>query len=164
MRTHGSKKMETYTMYEYDTALKYYIAGPMSGHPQFNIPIFDRVAQKLRCQGLDVTSPAELDSAEMRALAFASTTGDPADVESEGTWGDCLARDVKMITDELDAIVLLPQWYHSRGANLEAFVGLLCNKVFFIWTSNGLIPVSKYYMSRKIQGAMEVRHTSERED
>ncbi len=116
-----------------DKSLKYYIAGPMTGIPQFNIPAFDAATKLLRYNGYDITSPAELDSAEMRRLALLSPDGAIGDVLSEGTWGDCLARDVKMIADELDAIILLPGWEKSRGANLEAFVGLLCGKPFFAY-------------------------------
>ena len=118
-----------------DKSLRFYLAGPMTGIPQFNIPAFDDAASRLRADGFDITSPAELDSAEMRRLAMLSPDGAMCDVLSEGTWGDCLARDVKMIADELDVIILLPGWEKSRGANLEAFVGLMCGKKFFTYST-----------------------------
>ncbi|KKL43628.1 hypothetical protein LCGC14_2366920, partial [marine sediment metagenome] len=34
-----------------DKSLKYYLAGPMSGYPQFNIPLFDQVTAVLRADG-----------------------------------------------------------------------------------------------------------------
>lgn len=143
-----------------DNKLRYYIAGPMTGYPQFNIPLFDEVALAMRRQGLDVTSPTELDSEGMRALAMQSTDGNMVELESEGTWGDCLARDVKLLADELDAIVLLPQWYDSRGANLEAFVGLLCAKQFFLWNapSKAIVPMSPRWVSDLIRESMHIRH------
>jgi hypothetical protein len=107
----------------------------MTGVPQFNIPLFDRIAFEMRAGGYDVVSPAELDSKPMREAALLSQTGSMADIAHvpHATWGDCLARDVKLIADDLDAIVLLPGWWRSRGARLEAFVGLLCQKRFYTW-------------------------------
>ena len=144
-----------------DKTLRYYIAGPMTGYPQFNVPLFDKVATQLRKDGLNVTSPAELDSAPMRALALASETGDVRDVISEGTWGDCLARDVKMLADELDAIILLPKWEASRGAILEAFVGLLCGAEFFVWITGDpgyLISMTNSWVAGNLQDALFDRH------
>jgi hypothetical protein len=104
--------------------MKVYLAGPMSGLPQFNFPLFDSVALDLRGLGYDVVSPVELDDEDDRGAAMESTTGDPD--EALRTWGDYLSRDVKLIADEgIQGIVLLPNWNHSRGARLECTVGLL---------------------------------------
>jgi hypothetical protein len=106
---------------------RYYIAGPMTGHPQFNYPLFDSVATKLRGMGFDIVSPAELDDPSIRKVALASKDGafDP-EAFSGGTWADFLARDVKLIADDVDGVILLPEWETSRGARLEAFVALGC--------------------------------------
>lgn len=114
--------------------MKIYIAGPMTGKPQFNVPKFDEVAIALRSQGFQVVSPAELDSPEMRKLALESEYGELAPLE-EGTgetWGHVLARDVKLIADQgIEGIVFISSdWYLSRGARLEATVGLLCGLKF----------------------------------
>lgn len=113
--------------------MKYYIAGPMSGIPHFNVPLFDAVAKSLRDNDIDVVSPAELDSPEMREFALASEDGKlPEDGRIAGeSWPDVLARDVKLIGNEIDAIIVLPNWHKSRGAKLECFVGLLTGKRFF---------------------------------
>lgn len=113
---------------------KVYIAGPMTGLPQFNIPAFDRMAKRLRAAGLEVVSPAELDSDAVRAYALASPDGklDPTNKIAGETWGDMLSRDVKIISDEVEGIVVLPGWEKSRGARLEAFVALLCSKPIFL--------------------------------
>lgn len=98
-----------------------YIAGPMTGLPQHNIPAFDAAAQDLRERGYDVVSPAELDDQATRAAALASPDGR---CKFDETWGDFLARDVKIIADgRLEGIVVLPGWQGSRGARLETFVG-----------------------------------------
>lgn len=162
-----------------------YVAGPMTGIPRFNFPLFDAVSAALRGQGYTIISPAETDHEQTRAAAMASLTGDVADLaalEGAETWGDCLARDVKMLADgfpvdteesdadfrvrmkaamkawakanppdeqgaavpmpplvrtvtrstlKIDGLALLPGWEKSRGARLEAFVGLLTGKEYF---------------------------------
>jgi hypothetical protein len=126
-----------------NTPMKVYIAGPMTGLPQFNVPLFDHVARQLRSQGYEVVSPAELDSPEMRAAALKSKDGAPAPVEhaTGETWGDVLARDVKVLSDHgIEGIVLLPGWYKSRGATLETTVGLLNGLKFFQWQVEEELP------------------------
>lgn len=106
--------------------MKLYLAGPMTGIPQYNIPAFDEAAFILRALqlGYDVVSPAELDDPETRAAALASPDGAPGSGSANGeTWGDFLARDVKLLADGgIDGVVVLPGWEKSRGARLETFV------------------------------------------
>lgn len=112
----------------------YYLAGPMSGIPQFNIPLFDQVSGKLRGMGYTIISPAELDDPVTRKAALASPDGAPGSGSTNGeTWGDFLSRDVKLVADKITGIIFLPDWTKSRGAKLEAFVGLLTGKQFAIW-------------------------------
>lgn len=110
-----------------------YLAGPMTGIPQFNFPLFDAVAHDLRVAGWDIVSPAELDDPETREAALASPDGAPGGSAINGeTWADFLARDVKLIADEVDAVILLPGWEGSKGARLEAFIASLSgHKVYF---------------------------------
>lgn len=126
---------------------QYYLAGPMSGIPQFNFPLFDRVATALREKGYNILSPAELDDAKARNAALSSEDGQPGEYEQKSgeTWGDLLARDVKLVADEVDGIFCLPGWSASRGANLEVTVALLCDKPVYAVDPNTLT-VSK--MSR----------------
>jgi hypothetical protein len=118
---------------------KVYIAGPMSGVPQFNYPAFDEAAGYIRGMGYEAISPAEMDDPHIREAALASETGNfrefdellkGEDHEPE-TWGDFLSRDVKLIADEVDAVALLDGWENSRGARLEAFVALSVQKPVF---------------------------------
>lgn len=112
--------------------LKFYLAGPMSGLPQFNFPAFHKAAKALRARGFDIVSPAELDGAEVEAEAMKSPDGEigPTRKMCGLTWADMLARDVKLVADEVDGIILLPGWEKSRGAKLECYVGLLTGKIF----------------------------------
>lgn len=107
---------------------RWYLAGPMSGLPQFNIPAFDAAAKMLRDTGLKVISPAELDAPEIRAKYLASTDG--ASLPDTPTWGTFLSRDVKIVADQVKGVILMPGWEKSRGARLEAYVGLLCGHQF----------------------------------
>ena len=132
----------------------YYIAGPMSGIPQFNFPLFDEWTARLRAQGLTVISPAELDDATVREEALASPDGQAGHsvVLAGETWADFLARDVKLIADGVTDIVLLEGWHGSRGARLEAFVGLLCGHEFHYARSYApeLIPAPEWAVAIQI--------------
>lgn len=112
--------------------MKVYIAGPMTGIPQFNFPAFDAAANALRERGLEVISPAELDDEVDRAAAMASPDGSALSYGQgvKKTWGEFLARDVKLISDGgIEGIYVLPGWERSRGARLETFVGAALNGI-----------------------------------
>lgn len=116
-----------------------YVAGPMTGIPQFNFPAFDAMAASLRRAGFRVVSPAELDDPEDREAALASPDGAAGSGSHQGkTWGMFLARDVLLIADgdevgPIDGIVVLPGWERSKGARLETFVNFLCGKRSYTW-------------------------------
>ena len=105
--------------------MRAYLAGPMSGIPKFNFPEFYEAAAIMRMHGWDIVSPAEMDAEiGIADTALASTDGDNTKLAQ--SWGDLLARDVKLIADGgIEAIIFLPGWERSKGARLEATVGLL---------------------------------------
>lgn len=126
--------------------LKVYLAGPMSGKPQFNFPAFANAAASLREDGFEVVSPAEVDAEiGVADAALASKIGalDAAGKIGGQTWGDLLARDVKLIADGgIQGIVFLPGWNKSRGARLEASVGMLQkNFQFFDFSDGRAVPL-----------------------
>jgi len=117
-----------------------YIAGPMSGIPQYNFPAFFAAAKTLRDNGYEVVCPAEMDDEDDKGLAMKSPDGMGF---ARKTWGDFLMRDVKLVADVVDGVALLPGWHDSRGARLEAFIALTVQKpVFFIDKLGDLKPVS----------------------
>lgn len=137
--------------------MKVYLCGPMTGIPQFNFPLFDKVAHNLRLAGYQVVSPAEMDDPKTRKAAMASVDGAPGSGSSNGeTWGDFLARDVKLLSDGgIEAIVLLPNWWQSRGATLETTVGLLNKLKFFQYILGSIDPLSN---ASVISGLLEGWH------
>lgn len=88
--------------------MKAYLAGPMRGFHKFNFPAFDAAAEEIRKLGWEVISPADID----RENGF-----DPEDDE-EPDLLPIIKRDVKAIL-ECDAIIMLPGWENSTGANAE---------------------------------------------
>lgn len=81
--------------------LKIYIAGPMTGLPEFNYPAFHTAAAQLRALGHEVFNPAE----------------NPA--PACGTWEGYMRLALAQLV-QCDAIALLPGWETSRGAKIEA--------------------------------------------
>jgi nucleoside 2-deoxyribosyltransferase len=109
-----------------------YLAGPMTGRPKFNFPLFDSVAASLRQHGWEVISPAELDDPSTREAALASPDGAPGSGTANGeTYGDFLARDIKLVIDEADGVACLPGWQDSTGACIEAFTARRQGKPLF---------------------------------
>lgn len=138
---------------------KVYVAGPMTGIPQFNFPAFDAAAAALRAAGYEVVSPHERDSPAVQAAARASADGklDNGKVANE-TWGDMLARDVKLLADEgIQGIVFLPGWARSRGALLEALTGILCSLKFFAFEHGEVIPLPALLVAEQIHGGLRAR-------
>lgn len=135
--------------------MRHYLAGPMSNIPQFNIPLFDYATAELRKNGMTVTSPAELDGGVYRKAAMASVDGSTGDTDHLASWGDMLSRDVKMIADDHDALIMLPHWQRSSGAKLEAYVGVMTKKKFYLYQGNGqVIEVSRVYISEILANAL----------
>jgi hypothetical protein len=139
------------------TEKPWYLAGPMTGISHFNFPAFEQAARFLRDRGMLVVSPHEEDSPEVQAAAWASPDGK---LDAEGkiageTWGDILARDVKLVADGIHGVILLRGWEKSRGARLEAFVAITCDKPVLNYIGFGACsPVSKEWVLNEIRFAM----------
>ena len=77
-----------------------YIAGPMTGLPEFNYPAFNRAATALRAKGYHVENPAD----------------NP--VPPCGTWKGYMRMAIAQLVT-CDTVVLLPGWRESKGAKVE---------------------------------------------
>ena len=93
-----------------------YIAGPMRGIPNLNRPAFYAAEAALLAAGWDrVFNPARMDD-ELDGRVVEN--GTPA------SWRHYAKRDLAVLIDTLrgeagDAVVLLPGWQNSKGANAE---------------------------------------------
>ena len=81
-----------------------YIAGPMTGHPDFNYAAFYTAEQQLRAAGYDVLNPAHTENE--------NTTRKPQE------WGWYMRRAIALLM-QADGVALLDGWTGSRGARLE---------------------------------------------
>lgn len=80
--------------------MKIYLAGPMTGLPDFNYPAFHAAAARLRSMGHEVLNPAENPEPPCRSW--------------QGYMRMALAQLV-----QCECIALLPGWTESRGALIE---------------------------------------------
>lgn len=104
--------------------MKVYLAGPMSGVPNFNFPAFHEAARALRIQGHEVFNPAENDIKKAgRDISIGNVTGNP-NLVPEFSRRDALGDDLAWICREAEAIALLPGWERSTGATAERAVSI----------------------------------------
>lgn len=81
-----------------------YIAGPMTGLPEFNFPAFFEAEARLRANGYEIRNPARHGA------------GHP-----DASWSDYMRRDIPDLL-ACRAVALLPGWQKSRGATLEVHI------------------------------------------
>ena len=85
--------------------MRIYLAGPMTGLPDFNRPAFHAAAKELRDAGHEVESPAE------------------STLPEGSTWQEYMKDGISRMLS-CEAVALLPGWQGSRGASLEVEVAL----------------------------------------
>ena len=85
--------------------MRLYIAGPMTGLPEFNYPAFFAAAERLTAAGYVTINPARVEGRE----------------HCKG-WADYM-RAALIDVCNADGLALLPVWEASRGACLEVHVG-----------------------------------------
>lgn len=102
---------------------KIYIAGPMSGYPEFNFPAFFAAEDRLKSDGWTVFNPASKDSEkELNTDAF--ETGDARKAINTGfDFREAFSWDVSRVI-EGDAIYMLRGWQFSPGACAEHAVAV----------------------------------------
>lgn len=101
-----------------------YIAGPMSGIPEFNFPAFFQAQDDFEAQGWKVWNPANKDteSAVQKDQSYAS--GNDQQLMASGwDFKDAYLWDVEKVIYS-DAIYMLPGWEKSAGARGEHAVAV----------------------------------------
>lgn len=109
-------------MRDYPEAFKkkqIYVAGPMSGYPEFNFPAFFGAQRRFEQEGWRVWNPAAKEEENGVQDAAAYSVGDNIALVAEGwDWAGAFKWDCdKVITS--DAIFLLKGWERSTGARAE---------------------------------------------
>lgn len=119
-----------------------YLAGPMSGVPNFNFPAFNRAAAILRAEGHSVFNPAERDIERHGGvdISAGNHAGDPAVAEKEHGFSlrEALADDTAFICREADAIAMLPGWESSKGARAEHALAFALGHTIIYLSGGGL--------------------------
>lgn len=87
--------------------LRIYLAGPMTGLPDYNYPAFAAAEERGKAKWLDIHSPHK-NFNEDKTLPYATY----------------IRADMKMLL-ECNAIALLPGWQKSKGARFELHVAQL---------------------------------------
>ncbi len=85
-----------------------YIAGPMSGIPDLNYPLFNEVAEFYRAEGYHVENPAE-------------NTIDASITDSFLQWQEFMRLSIAQLIT-CDVVAVLPDYLASRGAALEVHI------------------------------------------
>ena len=83
--------------------MKIYIAGPMTGLPEYNFPAFAMATEQLRAAGYTPLNPAANGA------------------DHSHSWQYYIRLGLLMLLDA-DAVATLPGWLSSRGAMLEVYV------------------------------------------
>lgn len=86
-----------------NTPKRIYLAGPMTGLPEYNHPAFHAEAARLRAAGHEVFNPAEID------------------IGPGATWLDYMRVCIPALV-ECDCARFLPGWECSDGAKVEFHV------------------------------------------
>ncbi len=94
-----------------------YLAGPMTGIKLLNWPLFFKVAKMLREAGWGIVNPAEGDIIDGH---------DPTVLEeANDTRPQQLRGDFKLIINECQVVIFLPDWRASEGARAECLLAHL---------------------------------------
>ena len=96
---------------------KVYLAGAMSGLPEFNYPAFNAEAARIRALGYHVENPAENKAPEC------------------GTWQGWMRLSLRQML-MCDSVAMLPGWGKSKGALIE--YNLAKSLGMEIWDANDI--------------------------
>lgn len=95
--------------------MRFYIAGPMSGQPEYNYPLFAKAAKELRDLDHEVIAPPEI-----------------APLREGASYNDYFLADLHEMV-KYEAIVLLPAWSTSKGTLQELDLAIFLGKKVYMY-------------------------------
>lgn len=101
--------------------MKVYLAGPMTGLPEFNYPAFHSAAEDWRKEGWEVLNPAE------------NFGGD-----TTKEYREYIRADLAMLC-QAEAIAFLPGWRKSKGATFECGMAQMLGLLMYDAETFGLL-------------------------
>ncbi len=101
--------------------MRAYLSGPMSGLPNFNHKTFNRATMLLRTSGMwdEIFNPAEQDRELFPPDEYAGEWETENGEASLRVKRIAMRHDLQWICNHAEAIILLPEWEHSAGAQTE---------------------------------------------
>jgi len=99
--------------------MKLYLAGPMTGLPEYNFPAFEMACKQLRANGLVINSPHEIAHEE-------------PDGRGSLDYEVYIRAGLKMLL-ECTGIIMLPGWELSKGCFTELYVATALGLTIFFY-------------------------------
>ena len=108
--------------------MKVYIAGPMTGYPEFNFPAFFAKEEELAAQGWVVANPANKEDEKELMKDDSYTSGDAKGAVAAGfDFRSAFLWDATKVI-EGNAIYMLKGWEQSPGARAEHAIATVIQK------------------------------------
>lgn len=127
----------------------WYIAGPMRGIPNYNYPLFDKARDYLAYSDPEavIISPADED----REAGVVDETGPSVVLTDDFDIYEVLRKDIAIVSQEATHLCLLPNWFQSEGARVEAHVAAAVGVIIYEWDDNTIW----YRTAPQILGVLE---------
>jgi hypothetical protein len=114
----------------------HYLAGPMSGYPEFNYPTFTSTTIMLRQSGFVVYSPHEVPWPTAEATLN----------DQEALW-KYMMRQTRKMQRRCNSIILMAGWASSRGAKIELQRAMSMDHQIFTLAYDRLFGWGKDYLN-----------------
>ena len=118
-----------------------YLAGPMTGHVNFNYDTFHAVAYALRMRGVTVISPAETTAGVYAPAPAVEEVNREVNAEY-------LRRGFAHVLRS-DAVLLLPGWQRSRGTRHELDVANMTGRIEVYQLSDEVLDAARETFKRR---------------
>lgn len=111
--------------------MKFYLAGPMTGKPDYNYQLFTDVCAELRKRELEILSPHEIKYPELDGKIGSLP------------YFEYVKGGLKLLL-ECDAIMLMTGWELSKGCLNEFYVAKSCDMQVFFYDINTSIVTTNW--------------------